>query len=115
METAPGLSKAKQASADLLFTRVCNDKIFSGTIDYDDDDELLTGVVEEEDAQTIGVECRSFEIGFNDKKTKFIFVWHGGGTTVLGQGLRLVTGDSRGTRSVLSQKGAWPLCLVYSS
>ena len=91
-----GLSEAKQAAADLLFARVSNDKIFSGGFNEVPETpslmDLIMGITGVEDPQVsiIGVQWRSFEIGFNDKKTKFIFVWRAGGTGDLGQGFHLV-------------------------
>ena len=94
-----GLSEAKQAAADLLFARVSNDKIFSGGFNEVPETpslmDLIMGITGVEDPQVsiIGVQWRSFEIGFNDKKTKFIFVWRAGGTGDLRQGFHLVAGD----------------------
>ena len=95
---AAGFFDANKAVANLLFARVDNDKIFSGEFDEVVETpsmmDLMMGITEAEDPEvsTTYVQWRSFEIGFNDKKTKFIFVWRAG-DSVLGQGFHLVAGD----------------------
>ena len=93
-----GLSKAKQAATELLFSRVSNDKVFAGEFDEGFTDMYMSD--SEDDAEervTTNVKWHSFEIGFDDKKTKFIFVRHSDrsyfGDMPNGEKLLLVAGD----------------------